>query len=611
MKDRYGGFKASDMVTLNETDEYQSEFRTCHKVVLFDDIGASRYGLNDTSNPWRKVIDFVNNIKKTALNPNVEMKGKVYIEPDVVILTTNLDMTQTGSIAMYIPALEAIYRRFNCVFKVLSHTHVVEARFEKAEQKITPGVESHSIHGIVAVETEARAQAIERMRVDFREHMEDQTRFVDHFNSYFDSSDGTDESEVIYESQSGARDIDPEELDIAMEKVRFAYLQKYYKTAVNWDAYYSEYGRIVKDDHDSLIKMMEHGRIDLYNLEKGGSVLQRGPFNAALQEWASEKQLPLFHLEDYRYKLRAESTNSKVKFSLLDYQRRVSLTGDAQKSFTRLKADLSVIGAGLKLRKFRKNGALTVLPLMEHPNLKECAESERFLWCWLVHIMHVQTTIFGTNFEQLSKFLIRSQNPIAQELRGKISRAVIRKYYAFCVVDLYKDLAGTPQLEEPVCASVNIADDGEPDKCLIDIFDDAKDNLSVVSTGTMKSTKSNSSRSQESEAEQIERVAQLIPDRGNKPLVHRNIALCNYGEIDLVVDDGSTILVIECKRSTCDISRGCEQARRYSNVMAALRPEQRVIGLLYSPFGFRVVTDYNEGASRSYAQFLSALGYDP
>jgi hypothetical protein len=356
--------------------------------------------------------------------------------------------------------------------------------------------------------------------------------------------------------------------------------------------------------------MMERGRIDLQSSEKGGTLIQAGPFNAALQEWALEKQLPLFHYEDYRYKLRAESTSSKVKFSLPDYQRRVSLTGDVKKSFARLKADLSVIGAGLKLRKFRKNGALMVLPLMEHPDLKECAESERFLWCWLVHIMHVQTNIFGTNFEELSKYLIRSQNPMARELEGKISRKLIRKYYAFCVVDLYKDLAGKPHPEEPVCASVNIADDGEPGKCLFDIFEDAKDNMSVVSTGTMKSTKSNSSRSQESEAEQIERVAQLIPYKGNKPAIHRNIALSNYGEIDLVVDDGSTILVIECKRSSNDISRGCEQAKRYSNVMAALRPEQRVIGLLYSPFGFRVVSDYNEGASRSFAQFLSALGYN-
>jgi hypothetical protein len=39
--------------------------------------------------PYRKIIDFINNIRKTSLNPNLEMKGKVFIEPDLVIVTTN------------------------------------------------------------------------------------------------------------------------------------------------------------------------------------------------------------------------------------------------------------------------------------------------------------------------------------------------------------------------------------------------------------------------------------------------------------------------------------------------------------------------------------------
>lgn len=89
MKSKYGRFSANDVVTLNETDEFQSEYRTNHKVVIFDDVGAEDPN-KSTVNPWRKIIDFVNNIRKTSLNPNLELKGNVYIQPDLVIITTNL-----------------------------------------------------------------------------------------------------------------------------------------------------------------------------------------------------------------------------------------------------------------------------------------------------------------------------------------------------------------------------------------------------------------------------------------------------------------------------------------------------------------------------------------
>jgi len=112
LKAKYGKAYSSDIVALNETDEFQSEFRTSHKVVIFDDLGAEKPGLS-ASNPWRKVIDFVNNIRKTSLNPNVEMKGNVYIEPDLVIITTNLaNDLNTG---FYCQAPSAIYRRLRKV----------------------------------------------------------------------------------------------------------------------------------------------------------------------------------------------------------------------------------------------------------------------------------------------------------------------------------------------------------------------------------------------------------------------------------------------------------------------------------------------------------------
>lgn len=112
LRAKYGKAYPHDIVTLNETDEFQSEFRTSHKVVIFDDLGAESPNLN-TKNPWRKVIDFVNNIRKTSLNPNVEMKGNIYIEPDLVIITTNLGGTFDTS--TYCQAPSAVYRRLRKV----------------------------------------------------------------------------------------------------------------------------------------------------------------------------------------------------------------------------------------------------------------------------------------------------------------------------------------------------------------------------------------------------------------------------------------------------------------------------------------------------------------
>jgi len=78
-----------DIVVLNEGDEFQSEFRSCHRIVLFDDLGATKTSVV-AQDPFRKIIDFINNVPKTALNPHLDLKGNVWINPDIVVATTNL-----------------------------------------------------------------------------------------------------------------------------------------------------------------------------------------------------------------------------------------------------------------------------------------------------------------------------------------------------------------------------------------------------------------------------------------------------------------------------------------------------------------------------------------
>jgi hypothetical protein len=110
IKAKYGKFRATDVVTLNETDEFQSEYRTNHRVVIFDDVGAENANIS-MANPWRKVIDFVNNIRKTSLNPNLELKGNVYIQPDLVIITTNLQPSL--NLITWVTCPGAIFRRIS------------------------------------------------------------------------------------------------------------------------------------------------------------------------------------------------------------------------------------------------------------------------------------------------------------------------------------------------------------------------------------------------------------------------------------------------------------------------------------------------------------------
>lgn len=189
MKARYAKFNSTDFVTLNETDAYQSEFRSSHKVVLFDDVNAANPARSDTANPWRKVIDFVNNIQKTALNPNVLMKGKVFIKPDVVLITTNLKMdTSLRSISTYIPCYGAIVRRFSAVIEVLDHTMARKIYYSVTDGGSNPHVccDDYDLNVTKSSPSFSRGVIIAELTRSFLAHMKDQQSFCDQFNDCFD-----------------------------------------------------------------------------------------------------------------------------------------------------------------------------------------------------------------------------------------------------------------------------------------------------------------------------------------------------------------------------------------------------------------------------------------
>lgn len=110
----HDNFDRDTIVVLNESDKFQSEFQTHHKIVIFDDLGATLadYAGED---PFRKIIDFINNVPKTALKPEVDLKGCVWIEPDIVGATTNMIIPfeeRKGRNTESVLCPDAINRRF-------------------------------------------------------------------------------------------------------------------------------------------------------------------------------------------------------------------------------------------------------------------------------------------------------------------------------------------------------------------------------------------------------------------------------------------------------------------------------------------------------------------
>jgi hypothetical protein len=75
--------------TLNEMDKYHSDYKSHIQAVLLDDLSNARADTTDI-NPTINIINFVNNIRRTAIMAEAEMKGKIQLQPRVVCATTNV-----------------------------------------------------------------------------------------------------------------------------------------------------------------------------------------------------------------------------------------------------------------------------------------------------------------------------------------------------------------------------------------------------------------------------------------------------------------------------------------------------------------------------------------
>lgn len=198
---------ADKIVTLNETDEYQSEYRSDHKVVIFDDLDQETSSVGNTKNPYRKIIDFINNIRKTALNPNLEMKGSVQIQPDIVIITTNNKLqTQDGfgqiiGCPTWVKFPGAIMRRLKSnICADLRNGERVYGYFSENNPKLR-NLEKASKYMELFNEIDIN-DLFSLVEKDFIQHMNDQESFIKYVNDSFEPTIKESPSKMLLKHMS-------------------------------------------------------------------------------------------------------------------------------------------------------------------------------------------------------------------------------------------------------------------------------------------------------------------------------------------------------------------------------------------------------------------------
>lgn len=79
----------NSICTLNEMDKYHSDYKSHIQAVLLDDLANASAKTTDV-NPTVNIINFINNVARTAIMAEADLKGKIQIRPKVVAATTNV-----------------------------------------------------------------------------------------------------------------------------------------------------------------------------------------------------------------------------------------------------------------------------------------------------------------------------------------------------------------------------------------------------------------------------------------------------------------------------------------------------------------------------------------
>lgn len=110
--EHFTGEKQS-ICTMNGDDQYQTELTNAHQVVVLDDLGQTNPAFAK-SVPGTVVINILNNEPKAALKADVDSKGKVWYNCNLVVVTTNVKHLHS---VVYSAEPAAPLRRFEVVIE--------------------------------------------------------------------------------------------------------------------------------------------------------------------------------------------------------------------------------------------------------------------------------------------------------------------------------------------------------------------------------------------------------------------------------------------------------------------------------------------------------------
>lgn len=134
--------------SLNSGDKFFSNWTSDMLVAIFDDVANEKIELCEKA-PSRPIIDFCNNQMQYAPKADLDSKGKCFIEPEIVVTTTNVkDLgASTSSNCPY-----AVQRRMNLIFTVQCKPEFQRVIHEPSGAAIPCGVDSSKVRAFYTID---------------------------------------------------------------------------------------------------------------------------------------------------------------------------------------------------------------------------------------------------------------------------------------------------------------------------------------------------------------------------------------------------------------------------------------------------------------------------
>lgn len=122
--------------TFNPSDKYMSNWKTSMQVMYIDDMANEKAKYVEKP-PTRAIIDICNNQPYYANMADIDSKGKVFVEPSIVVVSTNkIDLDA----AVYSNCPYSVQRRMHYVVEV-----VAQSRFQRVINGRTQGIDPDKI----------------------------------------------------------------------------------------------------------------------------------------------------------------------------------------------------------------------------------------------------------------------------------------------------------------------------------------------------------------------------------------------------------------------------------------------------------------------------------